>query len=108
MKQELEFILTAARTLSPAELPRLLGDLREVEAVALSRLTAPSPPASFPDTLLNITEAAERLGMSAGYLYRHHADFPFTRRIGRSLLFSSAGIQTYLAGSKRVARRILP
>jgi predicted DNA-binding transcriptional regulator AlpA len=103
MKQELEFILTAARTLSPAELPRLLGDLREVEAVALSRLTAPSPPASFPDTLLNITEAAERLGMSAGYLYRHHSEFPFSRRMGKSLRFSNAGISSYLSG-KRISK----
>jgi predicted DNA-binding transcriptional regulator AlpA len=103
MKQELEPALMAARTLAPAELPRLLGDLREIEAVALSRLTAPTPP-TVDDTLLGVTEAAELLGMSTGYLYHHHADFPFTRRIGRSLLFSRAGIQTYLSG-KRVSKR---
>ncbi|MGA3090565.1 MAG: hypothetical protein ABSD75_18285 [Terriglobales bacterium] len=108
MKQELEHVLQAAQTLPATALPELLGDLEQIRVTALARLTAPAPVGSAPDTLLNVAEAAERLGMSAGYLYRHHADFPFTRRIGRSLLFSSAGIQTYLAGSKRVARRILP
>jgi len=104
MKQELEHVLQAAQTLPAAALPELLGDLEQIRVTALARLTAPAPAACSPDVLLNVKEAAERLGMSAGYVYRHHADFPFVRRIGRSLLFSSAGIQTYLAG-KRVSKR---
>jgi predicted DNA-binding transcriptional regulator AlpA len=105
MKQELEHVLQAAQTLPAAALPELLGDLEQIRVTALARLTAPAPAASSPDALLSVAEAAERLGMSTGYLYRHHADFPFTRRIGRSLLFSSAGIQTYLSGGKRVSKR---
>jgi predicted DNA-binding transcriptional regulator AlpA len=104
MRQELESVLMAARTLAPAELPRLLGDLREVEAVALSRLTAPVHQPQSPDTLLNVAEAAERLGMSVAYLYRHHSEFPFSRRMGKSLRFSNSGISVYLS-SKRVSKR---
>jgi predicted DNA-binding transcriptional regulator AlpA len=104
MRPEVESVLLAVQTLSAEQLPELMGDIERCRVIALARLTAPAPAASSPDTLLNVTEAAERLGMSAGYVYRHHADFPFTRRIGRSLLFSSAGIQTYLSG-KRVPKR---
>jgi predicted DNA-binding transcriptional regulator AlpA len=106
MKQELEHVLQAAQTLPAAALPELLGDLEQIRVTALARLTAPAPATSSPDTLLNVREAAERLGMSKGYLYRHHSMFPFARREGRALRFSSRGIETYLAGgAKRVSKR---
>jgi|ERR1022692_229299 predicted DNA-binding transcriptional regulator AlpA len=100
MKQELEHVLQAAQTLPAAALPELLGDLEQIRVTALARLTAPAPPASVPDMLLDVTEASTRLGMSVGYLYRHHSTFPFARREGRSLRFSSRGIETYLASGK--------
>jgi hypothetical protein len=40
--------------------------------------------------------AAVRLGVSPDYLYRNHRRLPFTRRMGRSLRFSSAGIEQYI------------
>ena len=95
MRAELQSALTAALTLPPDQLPRLLGDLEELRCTAMARLTAPSLPAA-PDTLLDVDDAAVRMGMSPGYLYRHHADLPFSRRIGRRLLFSSRGIDDYL------------
>lgn len=48
------------------------------------------------DRRLNVAEAAERLGMSRDYLYRHADTLPFTIRVGRSLGFSAAGIDKYL------------
>jgi predicted DNA-binding transcriptional regulator AlpA len=107
MKPELEIILQSAQTLPAAALPELLGDLEQIRVTALARLTAPAPAASSPDTLLNVAEAAARLGMSKAYLYRHHSTFPFARREGRALRFSSRGIAEHLAG-RRVSRRILP
>ena len=49
-----------------------------------------------PDRLLGIEEAASILGKSIDAIYRHADDFPFTVRDGRSLRFSSRGIQAYI------------
>lgn len=95
MRQELEAALGLARRLPPEELPALIGALAEVSAVATARLAAPAV-ADAPDTLLEVPEAAARLGISPDYLYRHSKKFPFTRRMGRKLLFSSVGVETYL------------
>lgn len=101
MRIELESALTAARTLPAEALPALLGELEEVRTTALARLTAPAPQLQAPDSLVNIAEAAEQLGMSRSYLYRHADRFSFTRREGRSLRFSSVGIQQYLRGRRK-------
>ena len=95
MRRELESALIAVRTISHEELPRLLGDLEELKATALARLIAP-PAAQTSDRLLDVEEAAERLGVSRDYIYRNHRRFPFTRREGRSLRFSDQGIERYL------------
>ena len=95
MRRELEAALLTARTISRDELPRLLGDLEEVKATALARLTAP-PATQIPDRLLDVKEAADRLRMSPDYLYRNHRRLPFTRRQGRSLRFSEQEIERYL------------
>lgn len=97
MTRELDAVMTAARTLAPDELPRLLGELETVRAVAWSRLTVPTPAnLQTRDQLLDVDAAAKRLGMSAGYLYRNHKRFSFTRRVGRSLRFSAEGIDSYI------------
>src|SRR5262249_43154584 len=50
------------------------------------------------DDLLDAHQAARRLGMSIGWLYKNARKFPFTRRIGRrTLRFSAAGIADYQA-----------
>jgi predicted DNA-binding transcriptional regulator AlpA len=90
--------LEDARTLSPDQLPRLLGDLAEVQATALARLSAPVPAQQAPDALLNISQAAAKLNCSKDFLYKR--SFPFTRRLGRKLMFSSAGIDAYLHAQK--------
>ena len=95
MRRELETAMLAARTISPEELPRLLGDLEERKATALARLIAP-PAVQTRDSLLDIDEAARRLCISKDYLYRNQSRFPFTRRLGRSLRFSEQGIERYL------------
>lgn len=95
MRQSLQSALDEARTLAPGELPRLIGELAEVNATALARLNSPAPPTSH-DELLEVRAASARLGLSQGYLYRHHAEFPFTRHIGRRLLFSASGMDEYI------------
>lgn len=95
MRKELELALAAAQTLSPQNLPQFLGALEEVRATALARLVSPAS-APVADVLLDVGEAAKRLGMSRDYVYRNHHRYPFTHREGRSLKFSSQGIDRYL------------
>jgi predicted DNA-binding transcriptional regulator AlpA len=101
MRGELEQALIAARTLPAQELPGLIGALEEVKATALVRLTAPVVQPQPPDSLVDVAEAAARLGMSRSYLYRHADKFSFTRREGRSLRFSERGMQEHLSGRRR-------
>ena len=99
MRDELQSALNAARQLPREELPRLLGELEEIRYTAIARL-APAPSVPQPDQLLDVDEAADRLGISKDYLYRNHSKFPFTRRMGRSLRFSTCGIEEYTKAVK--------
>ena len=96
MRAELQYVLTAAKELPAEELPRLLGELEEIRCTAMARLSAPASTTSKSDELLDVAEAAHRLGISKDYLYRHHARLPFTRRMGRGLRFSALGIEKYI------------
>ena len=64
-------MLRWAHELPPDQLPRLLGELEEIRCTAVARLSAPVSLNLWPDRLLNVGEAAQRLGMSEDYLYRH-------------------------------------
>jgi len=48
------------------------------------------------DRLLNVAEAAVKLGVTPDWLYRHHKGLPFTVRHGRLLRFSELGIEDYI------------
>ena len=96
MIAELEVVLTRARALAADDLPDFLGALETIRAVAWSRLTAAATTTQQRDELISIEQAAGRLGLSPSYLYRNHQQFPFTRRVGRSLRFSAQGLQSYI------------
>jgi hypothetical protein len=49
-----------------------------------------------PDTLLDVETAAKRLSTTKDWLYRHSRQLAFTVRQGRSIRFSSAGIERYI------------
>jgi hypothetical protein len=91
-----EDILRAARELPPGDLPDLIGRLEAAKATAWARLSAAPPVTQEHDELLSVEVAAERLWVSRDYLYRHHEDYPFTRRQGRKLLFSALGIDKHI------------
>jgi predicted DNA-binding transcriptional regulator AlpA len=97
MRNELQSALHLAETSSPEEIPALLGELEQIRVTALARLSSPSAIAYQPDELLDVGATAKRLGVSRDYLYRHRTKFPFARRIGRKLLFSSSGLDKFLA-----------
>lgn len=48
------------------------------------------------DRLLDVEEAARKLGKSKDFLYRHAAKYPFTLRDGRTLRFSEQGIEKFI------------
>jgi excisionase family DNA binding protein len=102
MRSELQSVMTALRELPAGELPRLLGELEEIRCTAMARLTAPAPTLFQADELLSAPQAARRLGISHDYLYRHHRELPFTRRVGRRLLFSALGIEKYIKTTKHL------
>jgi hypothetical protein len=91
-----ERLLRTARELPPEDLPEFIGQLETAKVLAWSRLTSPGPCSQVHDELLSVAEAARRLGVSEDYLYGHSQDYPFTRRQGRKLLFSSLGIDRYI------------
>ena len=105
MRKELQTVMIAARELPAGELPRLLGDLEEIRCTALARLTAPAA-VQRPNELLTVEQAAERLGVSANYLYRNHSRLPFVRRMGRTLRFSSLGIDEYIKRTSVLTPRL--
>jgi len=55
------------------------------------------------DRVLDIAEAARRLNVSRDYLYRRHAELPFTVRHGRRLGFSERGLTSYLRRAQRAS-----
>ncbi len=94
MRRSLESVLSEAKTIPLEELPQLCGDLELVRVTALARIATPA--AQAPDELLSVPQAAARLNVSENYLYRNSRRLPFVKRIGRKLLFSSAGLDLYL------------
>jgi len=96
LKSALARCRDAARDLPAEELPDLIGELEAIKATAWARLTAPALATQEHDELLDVETAAERLGVSRDYLYRHSQEYPFTRRQGRKLLFSALGIDKHI------------
>ena len=100
MNELMQNVLSAVRSCDVDRLPRVLGMLAEISETCRARLAgAGTPaPAAGQDTLLNIREAAAKLHCSTATLYKK--DFPFTKRLGAKRLFSSRGIDQYLAQQK--------
>jgi predicted DNA-binding transcriptional regulator AlpA len=96
-----------ARRLAPQEAGELLIALaplqRALELAALDSGTPRSEGLSPPDELLTAQQAAVRTKMSRRWLYRQAAAgrLPFARRLSvRSVRFSAAGIELWLAGKR--------
>jgi hypothetical protein len=59
-------------------------------------VTTTTAPAQAHDELLPAKVAAPRLGVTEDYMYKNARKLPFTRRMGRKLLFSANGIDAYI------------
>jgi hypothetical protein len=61
MRPELQSAITLARTLPPDKLTALIGQLAEIDAIALARLTAPvTPSASASNKLREVPEGSHQ------------------------------------------------
>jgi predicted DNA-binding transcriptional regulator AlpA len=110
VRPQIAALIDLVRTIPVGELPEFIGDVEQVKATAWTRLTMSAfREPEQPDRLIDIDEASELLGMSKSYLYRHHEKFPFTKREGRKLLFSLAGIRAYIGRKESLTpRRLRP
>jgi excisionase family DNA binding protein len=75
------------------QIPDALGTLERVRERLRFRAFAAAQPS---DRLLDVTEAAELLGIAEDTLYKKATNLPFTVREGRSLRFSRTGIEKYI------------
>ena len=100
LKSALARCQDAARDLPASELPDFIGQLESIKAIAWARLMSPTSATQEHDELLSTGVAAERLGVSKDFLYRHHRGYPSSRRQGRKLLFSALGIEKHIRQNK--------
>lgn len=88
----------AAGSLTPEVLAEAVGEAERLKAGLLLRLYAEGTPRhEEEDRLLEVEEAARRLGISTDTLYRKARELPFTIKIGGNLRFSSRGISRFIA-----------
>ena len=90
-----------------AEIPRVLEALGDIQRLLGHRLrehlttpaAAPEPVAQpAEDELLSAAELAQLLHVEIRWVYRHAAEWSFTRRLGRrTLRFSRRGLQRWMS-----------
>jgi excisionase family DNA binding protein len=89
----------AKATALPPETRQVLT-LRAVAALAALAVAPaqadPGPDTPDGDRLLDVDEAARRLGVSPDWLYRRVGKLPFIVRLGRTVRCSAAGIDRYI------------
>jgi predicted DNA-binding transcriptional regulator AlpA len=93
-----------AGELSAGEAAALLADLavlqQQLVSAAFRATSTLSAATNAParDRMLDVNVAAAALGVTSRWLYRHHRQMPFTRRLSAKVLrFSEAGIAKWLA-----------
>lgn len=64
--------------------------------LSVARAGIEAPGQQRRDRLINIDQAAEKLGVTKDWLYHHHKEYPFTVRQGKLLRFSELGIEEYI------------
>ena len=86
-------------TLSAYEAREMIARLASIQNVLLAKAFSGDENGHQPkeNNLLNVEQAAKRMGCSKDWLYRHSKTLPFVRRIShRQLRFDPSGIDRYL------------
>jgi predicted DNA-binding transcriptional regulator AlpA len=96
------FTLPDPAAIAIDDIPAAIGELERIKAMLYSRLSVPAAAAAVPepDRLLTADDVARQTQLSVRWLYRHADTLPFTRRVGRKVLFSSAGLAKWLASRR--------
>jgi hypothetical protein len=97
MRKELEKIRNEIENLERTQLPALLGELAEVNAIALARLAAPVAPAQ-PDEWLDIEQASKHLRVEKDFLYERSK--LLGKKAGGKLLFSRKRLDAFVEKSR--------
>jgi hypothetical protein len=82
-----------------ALLARVAAVLAALSAVPV---VPPAADSSEPDRILDVAEAARRLDVSTGHVYRNASAWPFTVRRGRKLGFSARGLSAWIEDRRGV------
>jgi predicted DNA-binding transcriptional regulator AlpA len=98
-RDSLRAIENDIRTAEQGPLLELVGELGRVQALAVARVASLS--AEGPDRLIGVREASEKLGIGVSTLYRRAASYPFAVVDGRTVRFSSRGIERWIEARKR-------
>ena len=101
-------LLASVASVPVEAIPALLGNLEQLKAALWARLNEPrsrqtGDPRGESDgsRYLKPEEAARVLGVSVRWLYRHHRQLPFARKLSRKTLrFSESGLRRWQATRK--------
>jgi predicted DNA-binding transcriptional regulator AlpA len=85
-------------TLSRDQVASLLHRLAAAQTRLATAIVEASSQAE--DHLLNVEEAAQRLGETPEWLYRRSKSLPFIVRLGGHVRYSARGIEQYIAARK--------
>lgn len=95
--------LEAARTLPPDHRQAVMIRLAAAQVAVAASLQESPRSSGEADELLDVTEAAKKMGTTVDYLYRHARRLPFAVWLSpRQLRFSRAGIERYIAEQARM------
>ncbi len=98
-------LLAALRQMPPgtmvpaAEMAACLEEVCPIGRSTPAASQAAADNGDAPDRLLNAADVAERMDVSKRYVYANAPAWPFTRRLGRAVRFSAAGLEVWLARS---------
>ena len=61
------------------------------------RFASPETEYDGEDRLLTVRDVAGRLSVQERYVYDHHHEWPFTKKVGRKIRFSERGLEQWVA-----------
>src|SRR5436190_23816489 len=101
MKEDPLLDLEQLKNVPAEKIPAVLAQLAAAQGLLAARLLQNGGNESHHDAgergkLLDVNEAAKRIGKSADWLYRNSEKLPFTVRVGRSVKFSEAGLEKWI------------
>ena len=95
----LDDLVAGANPASRDEAVSLMGLLAAAQ-IRLAKIVADLAMSQTEDRLLDVDEAAQKLGVQPGWLYRRTRNLPFLVRLDGQIRFSAVGIDRYIAARR--------